>query len=187
MHAALNASDETVSLLLFLGANADKTDDGGISALMAAIQSKCISTINLLAPTTNVNLEGALNRLIKDKIQLKSQELQLLLQRAAQDKVVAVMGVANAATYGSNDIIDMIGTFTNDHSIFKASQQKLLMQAVRCDREATVSAILRLLPKLLKETETEQDESLPLPPGWNRRLAPHGRVFFVDHLNKKVS
>ena len=134
---------------------------------------------------TNVNLGGALNGLIRDKIQLKSRELQQLLQRAAQDKKLVVMGVVDAAKFGSNEILDMIGTFTSDHSIFKASQQKILVNAVMSDSEATVSAVLRLLPNLLKETKTERDESLP--PGWDKRLAPNGRVYFVDHLNKKVS
>ena len=44
MDAALSASDETVSLLLSLGANPDKSDEDGKTALMMAIQSKCITT-----------------------------------------------------------------------------------------------------------------------------------------------
>ena len=37
MAAALEASDETISLLLSLGADPDETDDAGKTALIAAI------------------------------------------------------------------------------------------------------------------------------------------------------
>ena len=50
MSAALHASDETVSYLLSLGASPDVTDVKNRTALMDAIESKCASTINLLAP-----------------------------------------------------------------------------------------------------------------------------------------
>ena len=33
-----------------------------------------------------------------------------------------------------------------------------------------------------KEKETEES----LPQGWTKQFAPDGRVYFVDHLNKKV-
>ena len=33
-----------------------------------------------------------------------------------------------------------------------------------------------------KETETEES----LPDGWSKQCAPDGRVYFVDHLKKKV-
>ena len=79
MNAARSASDETVSLLLSLGANPDKTDVNGISALMAAIQSKCSTTINLLAPVTQVNLGEALRCLAKEKVELATGELRQLV------------------------------------------------------------------------------------------------------------
>ena len=34
----------------------------------------------------------------------------------------------------------------------------------------------------VKEIETEES----LPQGWTKQFAPDGRVYFVDHLNKKV-
>ena len=69
MQAALIAADQTVSSLLSLGASPDKTDDTDYrTALIYAIQSKCVTTINLLAPVTQGNLGGALVFLARDKI-----------------------------------------------------------------------------------------------------------------------
>ena len=77
MEAALNASDETITFLLSWGANPDKTDANGNTALMSAIQSKCSTTINLLAPVTKENLGGALFRLAMDKVELTEEVKQL--------------------------------------------------------------------------------------------------------------
>ena len=68
MSAALFASDETITSLLSWGANPDKTDADGDAALIFAIQSKCSTTINLLAPVTKENLGGALRRLAGEKV-----------------------------------------------------------------------------------------------------------------------
>ena len=86
MAAALSASDKTVSSLLSWGASPDKTANNGHTALMMAIQSKCQTTINLLAPVTQVNLGGALGILARDKVELMTGELRQLVERAAQDK-----------------------------------------------------------------------------------------------------
>ena len=56
MTAARAAADETVSNLLALGASPDKTDHDGTTALSLAIESECLSTINLLAPVTYARL-----------------------------------------------------------------------------------------------------------------------------------
>ena len=49
MLVAYEASDKTVSSLLSWGASPDKTDAEGKTALMSAIQYKCVTTINLAA------------------------------------------------------------------------------------------------------------------------------------------
>ena len=79
MSAALLASDETITSLLSWGANPDKTDADGRTALMFAIQSKCSTTINLLAPVTKENLGGALIRLATDKVELTEEVKQLTI------------------------------------------------------------------------------------------------------------
>merc|ERR1712218_282428 len=103
MDAALSASDETVSLLLSLGANPDKTFDGDKTALMAAIQSKCITTIKLLAPVTQVNLGEAIAWLARDKVDVTTGELRQLVERAARDKEAAFEGLKGATTFGSSE------------------------------------------------------------------------------------
>merc|ERR550517_1644478 len=43
-------------------------------------------------------------------------------------------------------MIEMIAQYTNDHSIFEEYKHKIWMEAVKSDSEATVSALLHLLP-----------------------------------------
>ena len=90
MAAALSAQDETVTLLLSMGAYPDKTDTKNNTALMIAIQSECLTTINLLAPVTQVNLGGALYFLARDKVEVMTGELRQLVGRAAQDREAAI-------------------------------------------------------------------------------------------------
>ena len=52
MYAALEASDETASSLLSWGADPEKTDANGNTALIYGIRSKCSTTINLVAKVT---------------------------------------------------------------------------------------------------------------------------------------
>ena len=82
MTAARAAADETVSTLLSLGASPDNTDHGGTTALSLAIESKCISTINLLAPVTNARLGRSLVKLACEKVKI-SPEVEKMLERAA--------------------------------------------------------------------------------------------------------
>ena len=119
MDAALFASDETVSSLLSWGADPDKTDADGFTALMFAIQSKCLTTINLLASRTKENLGGALYRLARDKVDLTTGELRQLVERAAQDREAAIIGLKSAAKFGSSKMIEIISNYTKDHSIFE--------------------------------------------------------------------
>ena len=145
MYAASTAADETISSLLSLGASPD-VDAPGSTALMSAIQSKCVTTINLLAPVTQGNLGGALVFLARDKIDLITEELRQLVQRAAQDKEAAIKGLEAAAQFGSSMMIDMIAQSAEDHSIFEENTQRIWMQAVKSDCGATVSALLQILP-----------------------------------------
>ena len=85
MSAALLACDETVSSLLSWGADPDKTANNGHTALIAAIQSKCLTTINLLAPVTKVNLGGALGFLARYKVELTTEELRQLVEAGVFD------------------------------------------------------------------------------------------------------
>ena len=146
MAAALHASDETVSLLLSLGANPDKADEDGFTALMSAIQSKCITTVNLLAPVT-LNLGGVIAKLAQYQVELTSGELRQLVERAAQDKEAAIEGLLGATEFGSSKIIGIIAENIMDRSFFEANKEELWREAVKSDSEGTVSALLDILPK----------------------------------------
>ena len=154
MCAAYAASDETITLLLSMGASPNKTDCDGDTALILAIESNCVTTVNLLAPVTQAVLGRAIEWLAKNKIELKTKELTLLLEMAAQDREAAIRGLQGAAKYGSNLMIDAISQFTKDHSIFEAQSGDIWMDAVKSDSEATVSALLPLLPKPPSEVIT---------------------------------
>ena len=146
MIAALSAQDETISLLLSMGASPEMTNDYGDTALICAIQSKCETTINLLAPVTQVTLGGALRWLAINKIEVMTGELRQLVERAAQDREAAIEGLEVAAMFGVSLMIEMIAQYTKDHSIFEAKKFDVWMEAVKSDSEATVSALLPLLP-----------------------------------------
>ena len=60
MYAASRAADETVDFLLSKGASPDLLDYINRTALASAIQNKCSSTIDLLAPMTMKGLETSL-------------------------------------------------------------------------------------------------------------------------------
>ena len=148
MSAARSASDEAVSLLLSLGANPDKTDEDGTgTALMMAIQSTCITTINLLTPVTQVNLGPAMVFLAREKVDLTSGELRQLVERAAQDKEAAIEGLKGATKFGSSEIINILAENNLDHSVFEAYKEELWVDSVESDSEATAFALLDILPK----------------------------------------
>ena len=146
MSAALLASDETVSSLLSWGADPDKTKVNGDTALICAIQSKCPTTINLLAPKTKGNLGRALWKLARYNVDLMTRELRQLVERAAQDREAAIKGLQGAATFGSIGMIAIISQYTKDHSIFEVKKESIWLQGVNSDSETTVSALLHLLP-----------------------------------------
>ena len=76
--------------------------------MIFAIQSKCIRTISLLAPLTQVNLGAALVWLAKYKVELATRELRQLVKRASEDQNVAIKGLNGAAEYGSSEMIKII-------------------------------------------------------------------------------
>ena len=174
MDAALSAQDETITLLLSMGASPDKTDHDGNTALIFAIQSKCLTTINLLAPVTQVNLGGALQNLAFKKIEVMTGELRQLVERAAQDREAAIEGLEGAAKFGSSLMIEMIAQYTKDHSIFEAKKADIWMEAVKSDSKATVSALLPLLPNPPLEAITLARERGV--PGVVRLLLPDTKV-----------
>ena len=133
MLAAGEASDETVSFLLSMGASPNKMNANGNTALIFAIQSKCVTTINMLIPVTDVELGKALSAIAFDKLELKTGELKQLVDRAVQDREMTIDGLFIAAHYGSSDLITLIGKYTTDHSIFEIDRTRIWMEAIYTD------------------------------------------------------
>ena len=159
MDAALSVSDETVSFLLSLGANPDQTsNDRGHTPLIFAIQSRCITTINLLAPVTKVNLDMAFFFIASGKVDLTTGELRELVKRAVQDSHVACRGIELATTFGFCEMIELIAQNAGVQLSLEINQndciQGLWLEAVKSDSEATVSALLQLLPRPSMEAIT---------------------------------
>ena len=174
MIAALQASDETVSSLLSWGAGPDKTDANGRTALICAIGSKCVTSINLLASVTKANLGGALYQLARDKIELTTGELRKLVERAAQGREAAIEGLEAAAKFGSINMIEILADYTEDHSIFEAKKEDIWKESIASDNEESISALLHLLPNPPLEAITLARERGV--PGVVRLLLPDTKV-----------
>ena len=58
----------------------------------------------------------------------------------------AIRGLKGAVKFGSGFMVDMLARHTNDHTIYEAEKKSTWMEAVKSDSEATVSALLHLLP-----------------------------------------
>ena len=112
--------------------------------MMAAIQTKRISTMNLLGPVTQVNLGRAIIRLVRDRVELATEDLRQL--RAAHDNEAAIEGFLGATIFGSSEIKKIIAENMLDHSILEANKEELWVESVKSDSEATVSALLYILP-----------------------------------------
>jgi len=84
MHAAFGGADETVAFLLSKGADPDLMCNNGDTALVAAIQSQRLSTIDLLAPVTQKGLGRALQWLFTSQTE-RTPAVEGLLERARSD------------------------------------------------------------------------------------------------------
>ena len=82
--AASEAADETVAFLLSKGASPDLMNDIGQTALVVAIQTLCLSTIDLLAPVTQKGLGRALQWLFTSQTE-RTPAVEGLLERARSD------------------------------------------------------------------------------------------------------
>ena len=175
MVAAQSACDETISSLLSWGASPDKTAHNDKTALISAIESKCPSTISLLVPVTQVNLGKALYCLAMFKVDVMTEELTQLVERAAKDKNALIEGILDAAKFGSSKMLDMMITqYTMDDTIPEEGKQRIWMEVVKSDSEATVSALLPFLPNPPLEAITLARERGV--PGVIRVLLPDTKV-----------
>ena len=168
MQAALHASDETVSMLLWKGADPNATDFKGYSALTAATISGCSSTVSLLAPVTTTALEKALRSLAEHQREL-TPPIADLVSRAAERhtkrecgcgfffsrECSAIRGLDYATAHGHSRMVEILtrgwpkGSLDPDGVPDIANF--LLKEAVMSDSPETVSAILNLTPSVAEE------------------------------------
>ena len=60
-----------------------------------------------------------------------------LVERAAQDREAAIMGLKGAAEFESNNLITILKCRKN-HLIFEENKQEIWMEAVKSNNKATV-------------------------------------------------
>ena len=81
MYAASRAANETVAFLLSKGASPDLISNNNATALVLAIQMKCSSTFDLLAPVTTKGLDEAIKWLAAFRTELTPAVENLLRAR----------------------------------------------------------------------------------------------------------
>ena len=129
MSAAVFASDETVAFLLSRGASPDLMENSNATALVAAIQSGCSSTIDLSAPTTKKGLDKALQWLAAYHTEL-TPAVEELLRRAASDKDAVRMGVGYATNFGAARMLKILTQGWDRNTLDPTEANHLLEKAL---------------------------------------------------------
>ena len=123
--AALGGADETVAFLLSKGVSPDLMDKDGKTALSAAIETMCSTTIDLLAPVTQNGLGLALVFLATWKTEL-TPAVEELLMRASSDEYAKMLGVKQAARHGATSMLKILTNGWNRNTLHPSSTDKLL-------------------------------------------------------------
>ena len=100
MYAASRAANETVAFLLSKGASPDLISNNNATALVLAIQMKCFSTFDLLAPVTTKGLVEAVKSLGGCHTEV-TPAVEDFFRRAASDKNAARIEVELATQFGA--------------------------------------------------------------------------------------
>ena len=145
MHAADEAADETVAFLLSKGADPEIMDDREWTALTYAIDSKCPTTIDLLAPATRKCLKKSIQFLATRRAE-QTPAVTELLRRAALDKDTARMGLDFAAKFGATGMLKLLLEGWHKNTLPPSAdvhaQCPLLRFALLSDNVETVKAVL---------------------------------------------
>jgi hypothetical protein len=144
MSAALSGADQVISLLLSRGADPDRTDQYGDTALIFAIQSGVLPTIETLAGVTNKKLGEALRCLAKDRVEVTPGILGLV-QRAGRDRKAVMLGLKGACMYGAVDLLKALTSHLSTTELPTNMKQELFTLAVESDCPATCAAMMDLV------------------------------------------
>ena len=151
MYAASQAADETVAFLLSKGASPDLMDYNNVTALVHAIQNKCSSTIDVLAPVTMKGLDGAVISLAAYHAELTPAVEDLLRRVAASDNDAVTMGVAYAAEFGAARILKILTQGWDKNTLDSTDANHLLEKALMSDNADTVDTIRAFVPSVSSE------------------------------------
>ena len=150
MCAAAGAADETVVFLLSKGANPDLMNNRGHTALLAAIQTSCSSTIDLLAPVTQTGLEKALGYLANYNTGL-TPAIKELLVRASSDEAALRWGVEYGAQMGATSMLKILTNGWNRNTLHPSYANNLLQIALKSDHAETVQVVLAFVRDVSSE------------------------------------
>ena len=160
MFAAMISSDETVAFLLSKGASPDLMDSLNQTALaLAASQSHCSSTINLLAPVTKMGIGNVLGKLALFQAEM-TPSVTDLVRRAFSDAMAFKPGsfkeFQNALDYATKCgaagmVKEMTKPLLTMNILLPSTANLLLKNAVESDNAETVGAILPLVREVSSE------------------------------------
>ena len=145
MEAAMIGADDTVSFLLSQGAQPSQTDNSGNTAPIFAIQSKCVTTINLMVPFIEENLGAALQYLAQVRMESMTCEILELVKRAVKNKDAAFKGFEAAVKFGAVALMEVIYQHIQHQSVFGDGALHIWIEAIKSDSSPTVSALLQIL------------------------------------------
>ena len=128
MNAALKGADEAVAFLLSKGASPDLVNKCNWTALAFAIQTKCSSTIDLLAPVTKKGLDRALQHLATYHTEL-TPAVEDLLRRARSDEDAVMKGLHYATNFGATRMLEILTQGWDKNTIDPTEANLLLERA----------------------------------------------------------
>ena len=152
MVAAVYASDETVAFLLSKGADPDLLNVNGQTALVAAIHSKCSSTIALLAPVTRKGMEAILANLATHHYQTElTPAIEVFLRSAALDQDNAIKGVMHGTWRGAASMLKILTNDWNRNTLHPSDANDVLKIALKSDNAETVQVVMALVREVSLE------------------------------------
>ena len=140
MFAAMFGADEAAQELLRWGANPNAVAGDGTTALSCALDSKCLSTISLLAPVTNTGLGVVLGCLAKEQVEL-TKPLRDFVARTATDGMTVMAGLKEASKFGHSVLVKLLA---QGRELPESFIQTMLKEAVKSDSKETCALVLAL-------------------------------------------
>ena len=104
MNAAKTGSPEGVEMLLKAGADPNKEDSEGMTALAYGIVSGNIDVINLLAPVTTAGVDQIIIKLAQSSLNIEGK-IEEYLRNVKTDQKAKLL-LEKASLYGNDKLLD---------------------------------------------------------------------------------